>query len=122
MITSLLYCLTVAWTACPGTTAGHYLFVDDVLSQTLGPELEAGVCFEDQEPHIVKVQCFDANGNVGEMSDGSDAIQRVIVPPLDRLPVVVRADLDGNGVVDFPDFLLFGGVYGKHNDGIREQP
>jgi hypothetical protein len=122
MITSLLYCLTMAWTPSSGDVASYDLLIDGLVNQTGIVEPEAAVCFEDQGAHIVTVRAKNAAGDYGPMSDGSDAVERHVLPPFFAHPMdtVTRSDIDENGTVGMPDFLLFAGVYGKCNDGQVE--
>jgi hypothetical protein len=120
----LLYCLTFGWDAASGPVHHYDLSVDGAVQQQGVLETEASVCFSDLDSHTVSVQAFDIDGTPGPMSDGSDAVQMEVNPPLYVKVVspVVQADLDGNGVVGMSDFGIWGSFFQKCHDGVDEVP
>jgi len=121
MLLTLLYCVTIAWAPGTGTPTGYTVRLDGIIHHGVNTN-QASLCLNDQEPHTVTVEAFDDDGNTSPMSNESDVIRMEIKPPFytEDLPAVVRADLDGSGVVGYGDFNEFSKAFARCNDGRQE--
>jgi len=114
--------VTMVWDPPTGEPAYCAIFLDEpfLTSHATGIEdYQYAMCFHDSEPHTVKVQCFEADGTPSPMSDESDPIQMVIMPPLfvEERPLKVRPDSNNDGVVGLADYGIFSDAFGCTNDG-----
>ena len=124
MLISMMYCLTVAWGPSTGPVDSYTMFVDDIIYQEDIPNTEIIMCLNDLNPHRVTVQAFTVDGVASPMSDESENIQMIIVPPLKAVHAsnAVKADFDGSGTVDGGDFGVVAHSFGKSNNGMVEVP
>ena len=86
-----LTCVAVSWSASVGPVAGYHVEVDGIMQDVSTTRAVACVP-KTYAPTIVRVQAFDAEGNVGPWSD-----------PL-TLERVHNFDSSGDGVVGYADF------------------
>ena len=124
MIETILLCASYIWLS-PGNWVEYYLAtVDDEIHATLFPVLTplVEICGDDNLPHVIRIRAVDANYERLEITD-PDA-PRVIQSDYARhpLPVAVKADLNGDGIVRLDDFGMFVRAYGKCNRDLREVP
>jgi hypothetical protein len=96
-----LACITAAWTLAPGPVAGYRVFIDG-LSEMDVAVAQAVVCIpQTYTPTPVTVAGFDADGNLGPVSD-----------PL-VLQRVHSFDANADGVISIIDFGAFAQQFGQ---------
>jgi hypothetical protein len=122
LIQAILLCSVYVW-AVPDFPVDHYeATLDEEIYATLMPVLTPTVeiCVADHLPHVVRIWAVDAAGLSTEITNPDHP--RVIQSDYARqpLPWWVRADLDGDGIVGFPDFGLFSRAYARCNRELRE--
>ena len=124
MLEVILICVTYAWTASTGPVDHYVVYVDGEMYATALPVTEptAEVCTYGEDPHTVTVQAFSATGDASIKSGPSEPYAFPLPEPRVPLPPYVRADLDGDGVVGFTDFGLFGQFFGICHDDMEVVP
>jgi hypothetical protein len=121
MIEAILLCASYIWTS-PGPWVDHFeATLDEEIYVTLFPinEPTVEICVDDSLPHVVRIWAVDAAGLSTEITDPNHP--RVIQSDYARgpLPVGVRPDLDGDGVVDLADFGALVRAFGVCNRNLR---
>ena len=124
MLTVLLLCVIYGWEPMEGPVDRYEIWLDGEPYATLMPVVEptVEVCVSDSLPHVVSVRAFDFAGNSSEVLDPT--LPRVIQSDFPRapLPINVRADLFGDGIVGFDDFGGLIQAFGACNSQLREVP
>jgi len=85
-------------------------------------ERQVEICVPDDQPHTLQVVARFTDGRSSDRSDASLAYTFPQPQHTIPLPLLVRADLNGDGIQDIADFGLFARSFGKCNEVLAEVP
>lgn len=130
--------LTVIWAAAIGASVVYELEIDGQIIRDIGTNSYV-TCIEGEGVHTLKVTAIhlkpDGTSGRSLSSANTGTLLQLAPPgasptatptatpteePSDLPPAVVCADLDQDGVIGYPDFVIFSSHYGTTHDGSWE--